>query len=127
LLLFFLQVFHLTTGIEHLTTVMLSFLRISIRLVAMNSSACFWQRVFLKRDDEELVSVQVACEVGVPKGYKGRRPLPSELYFCGRCQRYHLYESQIGEEHAIFRADELRPRTKEDYLLRRLRPRPSTT
>jgi hypothetical protein len=35
-----------------------------------------------------------------------------------------LYESQIGEEHAVFRADELKPRTKEDYLLRRLRTRP---
>jgi hypothetical protein len=61
--------------------------------------------------------------MGVPKGYKGRRPLPSELYFCGRCLRYHLYESQIGEEHVVFRADELKPKTKEDYLLRRLRKR----
>ena len=65
--------------------------------------------------------------MGVPKGYKGRRPVPSELYFCGRCQRYHLYESQVGEEHVVFRADELKPKTKEDYLLRRLRPRRSTT
>ena len=32
--------FHLTMGIEHLTTVMLSSLRISIRLLAMNSNAC---------------------------------------------------------------------------------------
>jgi hypothetical protein len=63
----------------------------------------------------------------VPKGYKGRRALPSELYFCGRCQRYHLYESQIDEEHAVFKADELKPETKEDYLLRRLCPRRSTT
>ena len=59
----------------------------------------------------------------VPKGYKSRKPLPSELYYCARCQRYHLYESQIGEEHAVFKDDELRPKTKEDYLLRRLHSR----
>jgi hypothetical protein len=34
--------FHLTMGIEHLTTVMFSSLRISIRLVAMNCNACWW-------------------------------------------------------------------------------------
>jgi hypothetical protein len=63
----------------------------------------------------------------VPKGYKGRRPLPSELYFCGRCLRYHLCGSQVGEEYVVFRADELKPKTKEDYLLHRLRTRCSTT
>jgi len=65
----------------------------------------------------------VTCVMGVPKGYKGRRPLPSELYYCARCQRYHLYESRIGEEHAIFKDDKQRPKTKEDYLLRRIRTR----
>jgi len=69
----------------------------------------------------------VACEMRVPKGYKDRRPLPSELYYCARCQRYHLYESRIGEEHAVFRDDELRPKTKEDYLLRRIRTRHTVT
>jgi len=63
----------------------------------------------------------VACGMSMPKGYKGRRPLPSELYFCARCQRYHLYESRIGEEHAIFRDDEEKPKTREDYLLRQIR------
>ena len=71
--------------------------------------------------------VWVVCEVGAPRAYKGRRPLPSELYYCARCQRYHLYESQLGEEHAVFRNDELKPKTKEDYLLQRLRTRPKTT